>query len=109
MEYFKVAQISDLKDGMKIKINLKDKDILLTKIENEYFAIDNICPHMGGSLVEGQLVGNQIICPRHGSIYDVRNGKVIERGSLFFIKVKTHDLQSYPVKIEGTDILIGME
>ena len=64
---------------------------------------------MGGSLVEGKLEGSEIICPRHGSIFDVKTGKVIQRGRLFMIKVKVTDLQAYTVKIEGTDLLIGIE
>jgi 3-phenylpropionate/trans-cinnamate dioxygenase ferredoxin subunit len=109
MIYVKVAQTSDLPEGSKMKITLNAKDILLTNIQNAYYAIDNTCSHMGGSLFDGNLEGSHIICPRHGSIYDVKTGKVVQRGTLFLIKVKVHDLQAYPVKIEGTDLLIGVD
>jgi 3-phenylpropionate/trans-cinnamate dioxygenase ferredoxin subunit len=109
MNYVKVAQISELPLGSKKKVVWKDKVILLTNINNTYFAVDNTCPHMGGSLVDGNLDGNHIVCPRHGSIFDVTTGKVVQSGKLLFIKVKVHDLQSYPVKIEGPDLLIGIE
>ena len=109
MEYVKVAQTTELGAENKKKITWKGKDILLTKIQDSYYAIDNTCPHMGGSLYEGDLEGSHIVCPRHGSVFDVTNGKVVQPGKLLFIKVKVHDIQSYPVKIEGTDILLGME
>ena len=109
MEYIKVAQTTDLTAGSKKKISWQGKEILLANIEGAYYAIDNTCPHMGGSLYEGDLEGSHIICPRHGSIFDVKTGKVVQPGKLFFIKVKVHDIQSYPVKIEGTDIMLGME
>ena len=64
---------------------------------------------MGGSLYEGNLDGTHIVCPKHGSIFDVTTGQVVQSGKLFLIKVKVHDVQSYPVKIEGADLLIGME
>jgi len=109
MEYVKVAQTTELSAGNKMKISFNDKEILLTNIQNSYYAIDNTCSHMGGSLDEGQLDGSHIICPKHGSIFDVKTGKVVQSGKLFFIKVKVHDLHSYPIKLAGTDIMLGLE
>lgn len=109
MRYVKLAQTTEIVPGSKRKISLEGKEILLTNINNSYYAVDNNCPHMGGSLYEGNLDGSHIVCPKHGSTFDVITGKVITRGKLFFMSVKVHDLQSYPVKIEGTDIMIGIE
>jgi 3-phenylpropionate/trans-cinnamate dioxygenase ferredoxin subunit len=109
MEYVKVAQTTELREGEKKKISLEGKEILLTNIQNSYYAIDNKCSHMGGSLYDGKLDGSHVICPRHGSIYDVTTGKVVQSGKLFFMKAKVHDLNSYPVKIEGIDLLLGIE
>ena len=36
-------------------------------------------------------------------------GKVMEPARLGFLKVKIRDEESFPVKIEGTDILVGVE
>lgn len=46
---------------------------------------------------------------KHGSVFDVKTGKLVKGGKMLFINVKGHDLKSYPVKIEGNDILIGFE
>lgn len=109
MKYFKIAQTTEFSAGSKMKISWEGKDILLTNIQDEYYAIDNTCPHMGGSLYDGNLEGSHITCPKHGSVFDVKTGEVVQQGKLLFIKVKVHDLHSYPVKIDGTDILIGTE
>ena len=109
MKYVKTAQAIELGPGNKKKVSLEGKEILLTNINDSYYAVDNTCTHMGGSLYDGNLDGSNIVCPRHGSTFDVKTGKVITRGKLFFVKVKVHDLQSYPVKIEGADIMIGIE
>ncbi len=109
MEFIKVANTNQLNPGEKMKITYHGKDILLTNLANSYYAIDNSCSHMGGSLAEGTLEGTHIICPRHGSVYDVTNGKLVQSGKLLFIKVKATDLHSYPVKTEGTDLFIGIE
>lgn len=109
MKYVKVAQINELPAGNKKKIILENKTILLTNIQGNYYAMDNTCPHMGGSLYDGSLNGNNIACPKHGSVFDVRTGKVVHKGKILFVKVKVNDVAIYPVKIEDTDILIGIE
>lgn len=109
MAFVKAAQSTDLSSGEKKKISLEGKDILLTNINGSYYAVDNTCPHMGGSLYDGNLEGSHIVCPKHGSVFDVTNGEVVSRGKLLFIKVKVHNLRSYPVKIEGSDLLIEMD
>lgn len=109
MTYVKVAQTSDFDAEAKKKIILEGKEILITKIDGSYYAIDNSCSHMGGSLYDGKLEGFQVVCPRHGSIFDVRTGAVVQRGKLFLAKVKVTDLRGYPVKIEDTDLLIGLD
>ncbi|MDD3350424.1 MAG: Rieske (2Fe-2S) protein [Eubacteriales bacterium] len=109
MKYIKIAETTELREGSKKKIVVEGKDILLTNIQNSYYAIENTCPHMGGSLYEGDLDGTHIVCPKHGSAFDVTTGKLVEAGKLLFIKLKVRDVKSYPLKIEGTDIMLGME
>jgi len=109
MNFIKAAQTSELTAGNKLKVTLEDKTILLTNINDTYYAIDNKCPHMGGSLADGKLEGENIVCPKHGSVFSVKTGKFVSPGKLLFMKVNTHDTKSYPVKVEGTDILVGIE
>ena len=109
MKYIMIGQTTDVREGNKRKVSVEGKEILLTNIQNSYYAIDNTCPHMGGSLYEGQLNGSLITCPKHGSIFDVTNGRAIKSGKLFFMKVKIGDVKNYPIKVEGTDIMIGIE
>lgn len=108
MEYVKVADKNELTKGNKKKVVLGGKEILIINLDNQYYAIDNRCPHMGGSLFEGTIKDGQVICPRHGSVFDVRTGKVVEAGSILFIKVKVDNLQSYPVKVQGNDLFVGI-
>ena len=109
MKYVKVAQTNEVKDGEKKKITIEKKVLLLTNIGGTYYAINNKCPHMGGSLFDGNLDGSTIVCPLHGSAFDVRTGKVVHGGKIAFIKVNPKDDTTCPVKIDGTDILVGLE
>jgi 3-phenylpropionate/trans-cinnamate dioxygenase ferredoxin subunit len=109
MQYFKAARTGEIKDGQKKKVSVENKVILLTNIQDKYYAIDNKCPHRGGSLYDGRLEGNNIICPRHGSVFDVRTGEAVKGAKIALINIKVGDTTAYPVKIEDDDILIGME
>ena len=109
MHFVHVAQASDLPAGQKTKVSVEGREICLVNTGDAFFALDNTCPHMGGSLADGALIGNRIVCPRHGSVFDVTNGKALKRGRMLLIPVNIHDIQSYPVKTAGDDILIGIE
>ena len=109
MQYIKALRTDEVKEGEKRKVTLGDKVLLLTNVHGEYHAIDDRCPHMGGSLFEGVLNGDTIKCPRHGTMFDVKNGKAVQNGKILFIPLKVSDTRAYPVKVEGLDILIGMD
>jgi 3-phenylpropionate/trans-cinnamate dioxygenase ferredoxin subunit len=108
MDYFKVATITELKAGEKKKVTIGETDYLLVNIEGTYYAIDNKCPHMGGSLFNGTLSGDEVTCPRHGSVFNVKTGEVVERGKMGPIRIKVKNTRSYPVKVEGDEVLIGI-
>ena len=74
MNYVKIAMISDLMPGSKKKIVLETREIMLVNLDGSYYALDNKCPHMGGSLSDGTLSANVITCPRHGASFDVKTG-----------------------------------
>jgi 3-phenylpropionate/trans-cinnamate dioxygenase ferredoxin component len=109
MKYMKIAQTGEVPEGTKKKVILEDKVLLLTNTHGTFYAIDNRCPHMGGSLFDGKLEGDHITCPKHGTVFDVKTGKVIQNGKLAFFKLSVNDAKSYPVKVEGADILVGIE
>ncbi len=109
MGFKKVADTSELPAGKMKKVTLDGKDVLLVNVDGAYFAIDNKCTHMGGSLVDGTLDGNVVTCPRHGSRFDVKTGKAVGKAKVAFIKVMPKDEKSYVVKVEGTDIMLEVD
>ena len=102
----KIGKKADFPQGKLNGIDVGGKKILVVNLEGKLYAIDGICTHMGGHLWEGKLIGNVVKCPRHGSEYDLRNGKVMKGPWVPF--GKAHDLGSYPVTIEGDDVSIDV-
>jgi 3-phenylpropionate/trans-cinnamate dioxygenase ferredoxin subunit len=109
MRYVKVTSVDQLPPGGKQKVTLEGKTLLLTNVDGAVYAVDNRCPHMGGSLFDGKLEGGTVTCPRHHTVFNVKTGNVVQNGSLAFIRLKVADTRAYPTKVEGGDILVGIE
>lgn len=108
MEYFEVARITDLQADTMIKVRHDKCEILLAFVGGAYYALNNRCPHMGGSLADGRLEGTTVTCPRHGSSFDIRTGQVLQDPRLLFIKMRVSEAESLPVRIDGEKILVGI-
>lgn len=112
----KAGKTADFKDGMMKNVLVQEHEILLARIDNNYYATDNLCPHMGGRLSEGKLEGSVVTCPRHGSRFDLKNGEVIRwlKGSGFFTKVGSilkppKQLATYKVSVDNDGIFIEFD
>jgi len=100
-EYIPVASIDEIGDGERLFIEIDDRSIVVFNIAGGYFAIADICSHDDGPVGEGDLEGFDVICPRHGARFDIRNGKV--RSLPAFV-----DIPAYPVRIVEGQIEIGV-
>jgi 3-phenylpropionate/trans-cinnamate dioxygenase ferredoxin component len=110
-----VAKSSELKDGSMKKAKIQGHEVLLAKVGGKYYAVDNKCPHFGGDLSEGKLEGTSIVCPRHRSKFDLRDGRVIQWTNWSGIKLnlakvfrQPRPLKTYSVKEEGDKILVDI-
>ncbi len=94
-----IASTDELGPGERKLIELDGHPIALFNIDGEYHCIADICSHDDGPVAEGELLGCEIECPRHGARFDVRTGKVLSFPAIV-------DIQSYDVYIVGEDVLV---
>jgi nitrite reductase/ring-hydroxylating ferredoxin subunit len=97
----KVASKSSLLPGKMMGVEVSGKWLVLANVEGNFYAMDGKCNHAGGDLWKGTLTGYSVKCPRHGSEYDIRNGKVLKGPVKKELDEKTH-----PVTVEGDDIFV---
>jgi nitrite reductase/ring-hydroxylating ferredoxin subunit/uncharacterized membrane protein len=57
--------------------------IVLVRRGEEIFALRDTCAHLGGPLSEGNLEGDGIVCPWHGSKFCLADGHVLNGPSVF--------------------------
>jgi len=98
MELFDVARVTDVPLGRAKAYDVNGRTIALYHTARGFFATDNVCPHRGGPLAEGDLVGNEITCPWHLWGFDVESGLCAGNPE---IRVVAHE-----VRVEGERVLV---
>ena len=99
MPYVPVAQVSDLPDGAVKIVEVGGRRIAVCRAGGAFHAIEDRCSHDNGPLGEGTLAGTLLECPRHGAQFDVTTGRPVTLPAVM-------PVQRFPVKIEGTQILV---
>jgi 3-phenylpropionate/trans-cinnamate dioxygenase ferredoxin subunit len=107
MGFVEIIKKDDLNDGELKMVDINDHQILVARIGDDYYASDNLCPHMGGNLSKGKLDGTVITCPRHHSQFDLVDGHVIRWTDWTGLKLMAgkifkspRNLKTYKVKID---------
>ena len=102
----KAISVTEITPGTMKHVSVDGTEILMANVDGNFYAINNVCPHMGGSLAEGKLEGSIVRCPKHGAMFDVTTGKNTGPAKIAFMKMKVKDTQSYQVKVEGDDVFV---
>ncbi|WAH57004.1 MocE family 2Fe-2S type ferredoxin [Pseudomonas silvicola] len=69
--------------------------------DDEFFATDGRCTHEAIHLADGLVMGDVIECPKHNGRFNYRTGKAL--GAPVCVNLKT-----YPVRVEGGRVLLGV-
>jgi NAD(P)H-dependent nitrite reductase small subunit len=65
VEFIEVARVNDLPVGRVKSVRIGDETIALYHTAKGFFASESRCPHRGGPLAEGDVIGDEIVCPWH--------------------------------------------
>jgi nitrite reductase/ring-hydroxylating ferredoxin subunit/uncharacterized membrane protein len=76
-DFVAVMAAADLKVGEPSEADAKGVPILLVNTGSQVYALHDTCVHLGCSLATGSLKEDSIVCPCHGSQFDLLNGRVI--------------------------------
>ena len=98
----RVAAASQLRDGEAFPAKLGETPIALYRLEEQIYAIDDVCTHAFALLSQGFIEDGAIECPLHQAKFDIATGKCLAGPA-------TADLNRYAVRIEGDDIYVSTE
>ncbi len=99
-EFEQVARVDELADGGRKSLIVDDLPVLLLRVGDDFYCIEDVCTHDGQPLTDGPLVGCEITCPRHGARFDVRNGKAT-------CMPATEPVTTFPVEIRDGAVYVG--
>jgi nitrite reductase/ring-hydroxylating ferredoxin subunit len=127
-DFVEVAKTSEIELGKMKSVEVKGVAVLIANVDGKFYAINDRCGHMNAMLSMGTLTGKTVVCPFHFAEFDVTTGqntkgpreesfgnldKLPEDMQKFLIyakklvdPVKTYDMQTYEVKVEGDKIFI---
>ena len=97
-----IAAVADIPPGESKSVFVDDVPVLVVNVEGTFYAIEDACSHDGQPLEDGPVNGSEVTCPRHGARFDVKTGKVLSMPA-------ASDVQAFPVKVEGGQILVSPE
>jgi nitrite reductase/ring-hydroxylating ferredoxin subunit/uncharacterized membrane protein len=75
-DFVDVGALADFPEGRMKAVDAGAAKVLVVRRGEQALAISNVCSHAGGPLDEGQLDGDVVTCPWHGSRFCVRDGEV---------------------------------
>lgn len=101
LEWHRVAAPADLVEGRPLGVTVGDRSIGLYRLDGALHALDDICTHEFAILSDGYVEDGCIECPLHQALFDIRTGEAQGPPA-------NGDLATYPVRVEGEDVLVGV-
>lgn len=99
-KFHAVGSVKEFEIGTAKRAEVNGIPIALYRLEDGFYATDELCPHMKASLAFGKIDDNVVACPRHGAKFDIRTGRVLSLPSV-------HGIHAYAVKVDGDQILVS--
>jgi nitrite reductase (NADH) small subunit len=100
MPFVKVGTLSDVPPNSVREVAVGETFYALCNVEGEVHALSGTCLHRGGPLGQGAIHGTNVVCPWHAWEWDCRTGENDYNPA--------ERVATYPVKIEGEDVLIDV-
>jgi nitrite reductase/ring-hydroxylating ferredoxin subunit len=98
-EFVRVAGVDDLEEGELRAFDVRGATIAVANVAGTFYAFDDTCTHLQCSLAGGDLEEAIVICPCHGSEFDVRNGEVLQGPA-------RESVETYETRIEGGSLQV---
>lgn len=95
-----VAKLSEVPNLGKKLVTVAGQEVLLVNYKGNIYAVENECPHQGSPLAGAMIKDGHLSCPRHGYRFELNSGACKDFPEFV--------LKSWPVRIEGDDIIVDL-
>lgn len=95
--WHKVAEPGEVKENQTKKLKINQTSILLVNVKGTWGAVNGVCTHQGGPIIDGKLENGIVRCPWHGHIFDVLTGRSLDGDA---------DLETYDIEARSDGIYL---
>jgi len=96
-----LCPLDDIPLGLARTFQVGDEVVAVFRSRaGKVFALQNRCPHKGGPLADGMVIGEQVVCPLHAYRYQGATGECDQAG--------TCSLKTYPVEVRDGVVHLGV-
>lgn len=96
-QWFEAARVDEIANrGCKV-ITLNGSAVAVFNLDGEYFALEDLCTHLGSDLSSGWVMGDRTVCPWHMAEFSIRTGEALKAPA--YERVRT-----FPVRIRDATI-----
>lgn len=103
-DFIPVMRTADLSPRQIQCVEVCGREIAIYNLAGQFYATDDRCTHAEASLSEGQIQGDEIVCPLHFATFDIRTGACTGPPA-------TDDVRTYPVRVTPSgeiEVAVGM-
>lgn len=94
-----LCTLNDLPTGLGRAFEVGGRSLAVFRgREGDVFAVDGACPHKGGPLADGMLIGTQIVCPLHAFRFDGGTGACDQENVCA--------IGAYPVEVSNGQVFV---
>jgi nitrite reductase/ring-hydroxylating ferredoxin subunit len=96
----RAASLSDLRAAGRLVVHVDRHTLCLFAVDDDVYAVDNRCPHMGFPLHRGSVADGILTCHWHHARFDLCTGGTFDQWA--------DDLRRFPVEIRGDEVLVDL-
>lgn len=97
-EFTTVAKVGAIEEGRGETFTVGGRLVAVFLENGQYFAIDDLCPHMGASLGAGEVIDGVVACPWHAWRFKVCDGTWCDNPRI--------KIDSFEVRVVGDEIQV---
>ena len=98
--YVRVCRLDDVPPGAGRAFQVGQARVAIFRVAGRVFAIDDVCPHMGGSLSGGLVHRGEVVCPMHGWPFELASGRCPEAPEV--------TIATYATQVRDGDVFIDL-
>ena len=97
----RLASVDEIPEGEGREFRVGERFVAIFHYEGQFYALEDICPHVGAPLNNGQLHDGTVMCMWHGWCFNLHDGVCINlpRG---------RNVPTFPVTVQGQDLYVTL-